>query len=371
MPTVIVRTSSYDYERLREDVFAILGSLDRGLIKEGSQVLLKPNFLAPARPGQAITTHPLVIRAAAEYALLRGARVRVSDSPAMGSFEKILAETGTTEALRGLPVTCEELGEPRRVPLRDGRLGALVLSAHALDAPVLINLPKLKTHSQMGLTLAVKNLFGCVVGFAKPEWHFRVGEDRELFAEVLVSISEVFRPAITLMDGVLAMEGAGPGTRGTPRELGLLLGSDDALALDQTVCRMLGMDPDRLLTNKVGRRMGLFSDDVSLQGALPDIRDFRIPEVQDLIFGPRFARKALRRHLSSRPRGLDELCRSCRECEKICPAHAVATAGKKKGVRFDYERCMRCYCCLEVCPYRAIARHEPLVKRFLHRVWKR
>jgi uncharacterized protein (DUF362 family) len=176
MALVLVKESLYEYPRLREDVFSILSELDDEMIQEGSTVLVKPNFLAAAPPEKAVTTYPLVIRAAAEYALERGARVTVGDSNPLGSFEKVISTCGAKEALGGLPVTLEELTESRAIAA-SGKFATLELSARALDADVIISLPKLKTHAQMTLTLAVKNFFGCVVGMRKPEWHFRVGEN--------------------------------------------------------------------------------------------------------------------------------------------------------------------------------------------------
>ncbi len=125
------------------------------------------------------------------------------------------------------------------------------IARDALEADVLINLPKLKTHSQMLLTLGVKNLFGCIVGFGKPQWHLRAGVDREVFATLLVRIYQAIRPKLTILDGILAMEGEGPGRGGQPKELGFLLGSADAVALDVAVCRLLGLGEDVLLTNKM------------------------------------------------------------------------------------------------------------------------
>jgi uncharacterized protein (DUF362 family) len=252
-----------------------------------TSILIKPNLLRPTRPEQAVTTHPLIIKAAAEYAISKGANVMIGDSPATGSFTKTIEECGIKDALKGMAVKISLLTTSRTVPF-DGKWKSIELSDEALDADVIINLPKLKTHTQMGLTLAVKNLFGCVVGMKKPEWHFRVGENKELFAELLISIYKVLMPSINLIDGILSMEGDGPGTGGTPRHIGVLMGSTDALSLDMAVCRMLGIDPYSLLTTRAARDMGL-DNGFGISGELPVVRGFRIPDVSDIMFGPRFA----------------------------------------------------------------------------------
>ncbi len=361
MALVLIEESTYAYARLRENVFGILSTMDAGVITPGANVLIKPNLLAPARPEQAITTHPLVVKAAAEYVLEKGGKARVSDSSAMGSFEKTVSVCGIKEALQGMPVALCPL-DASRVVRTEGKFGAIELSAGALDADVILNLPKLKTHTQMGLTLAVKNLFGCVVGMRKPEWHYRVGENKELFAELLVTLYTVLRPSLNLIDGILGMEGAGPGTGGAPREMRLLMGSADALSLDMAVCGLVGMAPFSLLTNRAALAMGL-NGDFEISGNMPEIRDFVIPDTKDLLFGPRFLQGFLRRHITGRPKNIDETCQYCLECLKICPSGAIANPGRR--LRFDYEKCIRCYCCLEVCPHGAIEKHEPMLKRLM------
>lgn len=361
MHSVIVKSSSYEQSRLRTDLFEILAQIDNDTIKNGANVLIKPNLLTSASPDQAITTHPMVIKAAAEYAISKGARVRVSDSPATGLFQKIIKECGVKDALNGMPVEISPLKRSRSIDF-DGKWKSIELAAEALDADVIINLPKLKTHSQMGLTLAVKNLFGCVVGMKKPEWHFRVGENKELFAELLVGIYNILRPSINIIDGILGMEGDGPGTGGTPRYIGVLIGSADALALDIAVCRLIGIDPFSLLTNSAARNLGL-DIKFELSGKLPYIRDFRIPDIGDLMFGPRFAHRFMRRHITSRPSSIANLCKFCNECVKICPAGAVQNAGKR--LVFDYEQCIRCYCCLEVCPHGVMEKRDTIIKKLL------
>ena len=242
----------------------MLASAEAPAIDTGARVLIKPNFLAPATPDRAVTTHPLIVKAAAEFALEKGARVQISDSPAMGNFSSLLKKGGYEEALKGLDVTVKpfeatvavDVGEP---------FGSIDVAKDAMDADVVINLAKLKTHTQMMLTLGVKNLFGCIVGLKKPEWHMRAGVDRQMFGRLIVSIFEAVGPAYTIVDGILAMEGQGPGKRGTPRELGLLLGGKNAHAVDHVVCLQVGLDPETLETQRNARQMGVYDGSVSYQ----------------------------------------------------------------------------------------------------------
>jgi ferredoxin len=232
---------------------------------------------------------------------------------------------------------------------------------------VLINLPKLKTHAQMLLTLGVKNLFGCIVGLRKPEWHFRTGVDRQMFAGLLVKIHTAINPSVTLLDGILAMEGQGPGKGGLPRQLGVVMGSDSAIALDMAVCRMVGIAPDGLFTNRAAREMG-FDDPIDIIGDLPLINDFKFPSVSPIVFGPPQFHGFMRRHLVQRPVVDLHLCKACGECSQYCPAKAISP--KKEGLVFDYEKCIRCYCCIEVCPHAALKSKETITGKIARKFLK-
>lgn len=365
MSKVVFKRAAYQYERLRPVFFETMDSVAGGLIARGSSVVIKPNLLAPAHPDSAMLTHPAVVKAAVEYVIEKGAKPCISDSPAMGSFEKILETSGIRDALRGLDVEFREFGDSRAVEV-GGPFKKVEIASDALDADLLINLPKLKTHSQMLLTLGVKNMYGCVVGLRKPEWHLRAGVHREMFARLLVEIYRSVGPAVTVLDGILAMEGEGPGKSGTPREIGTLICSTDAVALDVAVCRMLGLDPYRLLTNRAALEMGLVEGEIEMEGDMPGIEDFRLPEITPLIFGPPRLHGLMRRHLVQRPVSESSACRLCGECWKYCPAAAIRPRGKK--VRFDYDKCIRCYCCLEVCPHAAIRARETFPGRLVRKV---
>ena len=357
--------SSYEYKILKPRIFELMDSLGGRAIEKDSRVLIKPNLLAPASPEEAMLTHPMIVKAVVEYVLDQGAKPRISDSPAMGSFEKVLKESGIKEALRGLDVEYREfktsvvieVGEPFK---------KIELAEDALKADIIINLPKLKTHGQMLLTLGVKNLFGCVVGFKKPEWHFRTGVDRDMFATLLVRIYEAVKPSFNILDGILAMEGEGPGKGGVPKHIGVLMGSTDAVALDIAVCKMLGIDPNRLLTNRIARELGLIDSPVEMEGEVPEVRDLKLPEITPLVFGPPFTHSLSRRHLVQRPVSNKAICKLCGDCWKYCPAQAISHDREK--VAFDYDKCIRCYCCIEVCPHGALRTEEPGLGKLLAKV---
>jgi uncharacterized protein (DUF362 family)/Pyruvate/2-oxoacid:ferredoxin oxidoreductase delta subunit len=365
MNTVSFEQAHYEYHSLRPTVSRMLDRIGSLRIEPGMRVLIKPNFLAPAKPDHAMTTHPLVLRAVVEYALGRGVRPLVADSPGLGSFDRLLRQGGYAEALSGLDVELRPFKET--VPVDIGEpFGRIAIAREALEADALINLPKLKTHTMMLLTLGVKNLFGCVVGLEKVQWHMRSGVNRHLFARLLVQIHRAVHPAATLMDGILGMEGQGPGRSGTPRRLGVLVAGESAPAVDLAVCRLLQVPADQLPTHRAAAELGLAPREVAVSGDFQPVSGFRLPVLGPLTFGPRRFEPIVRRHLVQRPVVDARKCRMCGECWRHCPAKAVAPAAAAVG--FDYERCIRCYCCVEMCPHAALAAVESGAARAVRRL---
>jgi uncharacterized protein (DUF362 family)/Pyruvate/2-oxoacid:ferredoxin oxidoreductase delta subunit len=365
MSDVIFKKCSYDYKMLKPVLFDLADAAGGHMIKRQTRVIIKPNLLLPAHPDRAILTHPLLVRAMAEYVLEKGAHPTISDSPAVGSFSRISKEGGYKTALAGLDVDWKpfkafepvDIGEP---------FGRINMASDAVHADMVINMPKLKTHAQMLLTLGVKNLFGCIVGIQKPEWHFRTGVDREMFARLLVQIHQKIAPAITIVDGILALEGQGPGKGGSPRHIGLLVGGNHAPAIDLAICNMLRLNPDKLLTHQAAIKLGHVSSHVNIKGDFFYIDHFQFPELGPLTFGPPMFHNFMRKHLVQRPWVNLKECKSCGECETYCPADAITMS--KKKLAFDYENCIRCYCCFEVCPHGALRAKETITGRMLRRI---
>lgn len=355
MNEVFFCKASYEYDTLRPKVFRLLDGFGSLRIERGARVLIKPNFLAPAKTERAMTTHPLVLRAVIEYVLEKGGHPLVADSPGMGTFDRLLREGGYVEALEGLDVELRPFKDAVQVDIGQP-FGRIELARDAVAADVVVNLPKLKTHAQMLLTLGVKNLFGCVVGLKKPEWHLRSGVDRRMFARLLVQICQAVSPAATLLDGILAMEGQGPGRSGTPRKTGILLGGASVLAVDAAACRLLGLPPDNLPTHRAAVELGLAPHHISLRGDFDPITGFRLPVLAPLTFGPERFQRLIRRHLVQRPAVDPKTCRLCGECWRYCPAKAITPYARVIG--FDYDRCIRCYCCVEICPHGALTSVE-------------
>jgi len=364
MSRVLVRQATYESHVLRPLIFEMMEAMGGEEIQRGCRVLIKPNLLAAATPKQAILTHPAVIRFVVEYVLEKGARPLIADSPAIGSFETILKRNGIRDALEGFDCQCRPFETSVKVDVGEP-FGAIDIAEEAIRADVIVNLAKLKTHNQMLLTLAVKNLFGCVVGYRKPEWHMRAGVDRQRFARLLVRICRTLKPSFNILDGILALEGDGPGRGGRPKPIGLLMAGSDPFAVDLAVCRMFGLTQAEVPLLKEAAEDGRSLPEPQIDGELPMIRDFRFPCLTPLIYGPRFLHALIRQQLLRRPVCDGALCKLCGECWKICPAGAITP--EERLLRFDYDRCIRCYCCTEVCPLGALRTAEPLAGRIFRR----
>jgi len=365
MSTVLFKRADYEYHTLKPIMYQMIDALGADLIQPRMRVLIKPNLLLAAGPEKAVVTHPLVARIAAEYVLDRDAYPMIADSPPLGSFEKILKECGYSDLFKDLDVEFKSFETSAKIDIGEP-FGSIDLAADALEADLIINLAKLKTHSQMLLTLGVKNLFGCVVGYKKPEWHVRAGIDRTIFARLLVQIYRALNPAITIVDGILAMEGQGPGKSGKPRQLDVLIGCRDAFEADRAICQMLNMDPDTLLTNRVAKELGLVPETAYIQGDFHMINDFMLPDLGPLMFGPAFLQKLMRKHFIQRPVVKNQLCSHCGECRHYCPATAINSQVDR--ITFNYDRCIRCYCCIEICPQGALSAKETLPGKIIRQM---
>jgi len=365
MTKVSLKTSSYDYETLKPIIFEMIDTMGKDQISRQSRVLIKPNFLLPAKPESAILTHPNVVKAVVEYVLGKGGRVLISDSPVLGSFEKISKVGGYHQALAGMDVEFKafktsvstDIGSP---------FGHIEIAREAVEADVVINLPKLKTHALMLLTLGVKNIFGCIVGLRKPQWHLKSGVDREMFARLLAQIYQAINPAITIVDGILALEGQGPGKSGVPRHLGILAGGQNAFVVDMVICSMLGIDPDELPTLKAGKSLGLAGDAVYVNGDFNMVHNFVLPEIGPMTLGPKPLNRFMRKHMLQRPVADNGVCNMCGECWQYCPAKSISQ--DTKAIHFDYDSCIRCYCCIEICPHGALRAASTLPGKVLRKL---
>lgn len=376
-PVVIERCTSYEPSVLAsalDAALAPLGGMER-FVRPGQRVFLKLNLLLKAEPGRAVTTQPELVRAVIRAVKAAGASdIAIGDSPGgritPASAGALFDESGMREVARSEDVRLVLLDDDVvRTPSPDGRLyQSFDLGREAVEADVLIDLPRLKTHGFMMMTGAVKNLFGCIPGLEKAQFHLKV-PDRDDFADMLIDLMLACPPTLSIMDAVVAMEGDGP-SGGTPKPVGALLASADAVALDVVASAIAGFEPMEVYTNAAAMRRGLGPatvDEVEMVGApWRDVTpaEFAHPARDlSLAMPPALARWA-RARTSARPYlQVRAACTGCRTCAKNCPVGAIRMTDRHPD--FDMGACIRCYCCQELCPEHAIGLKTPWLARVM------
>jgi len=336
----------------------LLGGID-AFVKRGDRVLLKPNFLVGRAPEKCVNTHPEVVRAAAKLVLEAGARPIISDSPQMGSALKVAEKCGVAAVARELGIDIVEF-EPVEVKNPEGKtFKHFTVGKAALEADRIINLPKLKTHGLTYLTLAVKNIFGCVPGMRKAQWHVKTSsQGNEYFSRMLLDLYLLINPCLSIVDGIVAMEGRGPGF-GTPRELGLIVAGTDALSVDAVICDVLGLQPHQFPTVKVALEDGFNAAElhaIDVRGESPAtvrVRDFQFPpKITEIKGFFKLFAGFLKRQLTTHPFIDMQQCKQCNSCAEACPMHCIAA--HEGGLVVNTQECIQCLCCTEVCPEGAI-----------------
>jgi uncharacterized protein (DUF362 family) len=226
------------------------------LVAPGERILLKPNFVTSLSADPSAWTHAEFIMAVARLVREAGAHPLIADSPAFGSAEAVAAKIGLTALAKqeGFPIRTLR-GVQKKSVVLNGETHTLPVSAEALDADGIINLPKFKAHRQATFTFGTKNLYGCVAGKRKACRHFASGGDRDWFCNMLIANASILAPRFTLVDGIIGMEGQGP-VRGTARKVNLVLGGPDVTAVDAVCCQVVSYPPLSLCTLKAARRLG-------------------------------------------------------------------------------------------------------------------
>jgi uncharacterized protein (DUF362 family) len=277
----LIRAETYAEQQLRQsiiDVLAPLGGM-AAFVKPGQRVLLKPNLLTGARPTKECVTRPELVKCVAKLVQEVGGQPFFGDSPAFGSAVGVAKNNGYLPMMAeiGLPVV-EFHGQ--RYSTASDNFDNLLLSKEAMNADVVINLPKVKSHMQLTMTLGVKNLFGCVPGKMKAWWHMSAGKDADTFGEMLVETARAINPDLTIIDGIIGHEGNGP-SGGEPRAVGVLAASANVFALDIAMLEVLNVDWLLVPTAVAAQRLGYAPVEIEFPLSRPvdlQMSDWKLPE---------------------------------------------------------------------------------------------
>jgi len=345
--------SDYNVTDIKEFLEDSLKSIDLAQHLHQKKVLLKPNLVMGKAPQKAVNTHPKIVQAVAELLLDSSCKVFIGDSPGYESTERALKTSGIMQVVEALGINIASFNNPVTKKPASGisPYKSFTLGEDPALYDAIVNLPKLKTHGMMGLTLGVKNTFGFIHALEKARWHLRAGQDRILFASILIDIHRLVNPTLTILDGILAMDRDGP-SNGRARHAGIIGISASAFALDHYIESILGLTAPLPITRKA-IEYNLVGEYEIQADTIPMIKDFEIPMLVDTDWTmPAFVKKILKKIFVKKPRLKKELCKSCSICCNVCPARALVLIEQKP--KFNYDKCIRCYCCQEMCPEGAI-----------------
>ncbi len=352
MPKVMIHPA--DYQSVREAVDRAFDLFPLEI--RGAKVLIKPNVLRLSEAKEGIVTHPSVLRAVVDKVqTLAPASIVVGDNPGLFSYganEESFIKTGLMEAAGGyyLNIGTDSL----KVDFNPDFVPVVSVSRIVMEADVIISLPKFKTHGLTVVTGAIKNSYGILPGAQKAVLHKAAGSP-ERFHEMLVDVFRLRVPDLFLVDAVVGMEGNGPASPEL-RDIGLILASDNAVALDTVIATMMGCDPARLRFLQKCRELGLGDCDIEgieIIGELKPIPDFKLPPLGgETVINNDAVQALIHSRTVLRPQADPDLCTACGTCVDQCPVSALSM-GEQVPVA-DPDICITCFCCQEICPEKAM-----------------
>jgi len=327
----------------------------------GKKVMVKPNVLRASAPQEGIATNPAVLRAVVEKLEEMGpAAIVVGDNPGVFSYganEMSFEMTGLRDAAKGY---YKNIGNDAvQVDFNAEYRERVGVSREVLDADIVISLPKFKTHGLTVMTGAIKNSYGILPGAQKAMLHRLAGGPMR-FHEVIVDVFRLRPPDLFIVDAVVGMEGNGPASPDL-RDIGLILASDNAVALDATIARMMGLDPARLMFLQRARELGLGDFDkaaIEILGELKRIPDFKVPPLGgEAMADNEFISQFIHSRTILRPKADPEKCTACGTCIEQCPVSALSMVNDLPTV--DADTCITCFCC-QRCVRKRLSRFNSL-----------
>ena len=366
----LAKAASYDAAVIEAALAqAIADSGNFPAIESGTRVLIKPNLVMAKKPEDAATTHPSIVLALVKYLQNLGAQVTVGDCPGGPAsrmyVKRVYETTGMAEVCRATEATLATEANEVLTPTPEGSKPAQVeLADYVVAADVVITVGKCKTHGLTAMTGCVKNLYGCIPGVRKVDYHHRfpvIGD----FCGMLLALERTVKPAYAILDAVVGMEGAGP-SGGTPRTIGCLVVGANAHAVDWVASRLMGYKESDVELLVQARAQGLLGEVQVVGDALDPlcIEDYQRQKARGdtriMHKAPKFVRAFLRVTCFAKP-GFDKsICTGCSECAKCCPNDAIVMKNRKPHLR--PANCIACFCCQELCPRTAVKIKRGIIK---------
>jgi len=352
MATIMIRPC--DYETVEPAVAEVFERFPLPI--EGKSVLLKPNVLRSSEAHEGIVTHPAVLQAVVAAVEQRNpAELVVGDNPGLFSYganEESFEKTGLMAASQGHYKNIGNESVP--VAFNPAFMETVSLSKAVVEADIVISLPKFKTHGLTVVTGAIKNSYGFLPGAQKARLHQAAGSPAR-FSDLIAEIFALRVPDLFIVDAVVGMEGNGPASPDL-RKVGLLLASDNAVALDAAIATMMGLDPARLRFLQRAAELGLGDYDLTgatIVGDLVPLPDFKLPPLSgEALAGNQAVQELIQARSTLLPEADPQRCTACASCVEHCPVAALSMV--EDLPKADPALCITCFCCQELCPEKAI-----------------
>ena len=379
MNVILKKCESYDFILVKEKVNEIF--LESNLlekINENTNVFVKLNLVGPFDASLGITTHPIIVKAVLEILNTKTKNIIIGDNPATRDQVATMKKCGIYEVIK--EYDCKILEQTNFTTITNSNpfiYSEFEVSKQMIDADVLINLPKLKTHTLAYMTVAEKNFFGLIYGLNKSAWHVKANNPlhfgnaiNDLYGALLEAYKG--KTIFHLCDGILGLEGEGPSSAGDAKYANALIASYDAISLDRVACELVKLDQNKIYITNIGQERGYGEGDLSkiniIGNQLNDFQDisFKAPKDSLSHIGLKFLKfKFLRNMILEHPTINKDKCIKCGECVKICPPKTMKIE-KGQFPHLKNNQCIRCWCCAEVCPKNAIEKSKrPLIGKII------
>jgi len=354
----IVKCESYDIEEVKKALEDALKLIDFKF-KNNLKVFIKPNVLGAFDPEDAITTNPVIIECLCLIFKKFNAEIFIGDSSSINT-ELSLKKTGIEKIAKKYKAHLLILDNEETFQIDiDSKIKKISLPKIIKEVDLVINVPKLKTHALTKYTGAIKNLYGLIPGKIKIQYH-RILTDPKDFSKLLFEIYSNIKPKLNIMDGIIGIEGMGPGKAGSKIKSNLLFASTDSLALDIIASQVIGFKPEEIFTNNVIKK----DFEIKISG----YKDVKVPYKKPI--NSRSVISIAGSILLKLKIAFDYIkCIKCQKCGKNCPANVITF---HPFPRCDNKNCIKCFCCIEVCPNSAVYLKEHKIvdtaKKIYHKI---
>jgi len=368
---IVLKTREHEVEKNVNKIFELAGGINK-FVKKGDRVLIKPNFLNSKPSSTGCTTDLRIVEAVVRLVLKQKAVPIIGEgAPISFDTEQSYKRLGVKKLAERYKVRLVDLNKYafKKVKLKNALvLNEARISKLVFEVDKIINLPVMKTHVLTTVSLGMKNMMGCLSGDEKIELH------RRGICEGIVDLCRIKKPDFTIIDGIVAMEGAGP-TNGKPKKMNLLIGSEDVLAADIIASSIMGFNPYSLKFIRLAQGKGIGEHDIKrlrvIGARLKDVRrkfSFPLVNIRKLLgtvllkriipvlkgMGVDINEFARQVYEALRPYPVFlEHCKQCKRCVINCPEKALVLQGTNKPL-LHKKKCIKCYVCDEVCLYGAV-----------------